>query len=83
MHVTTETAEFLSEQRQAILQAAGAALARAHVRHYESAGPEEVTRRLDALYDHVLSALATHNLGARIGYAEEVAADGWRRRSGS
>ena len=30
MHVTTETAEFLSAQRQAILQAAGAALARAH-----------------------------------------------------
>ena len=75
MHVTTETAEFLSEQRQAILQAAGAALARAHVRHYESAGPEEVTGRLDALYDHVLSALATQNLGAMIGYAEEVAED--------
>jgi hypothetical protein len=72
-HVTTETAEFLSEQRQAIVQAAGAALARAHVRHYESAGPEEVTRRLDALYDHLLSTLATHDVGAMIGYAVEVA----------
>ena len=37
---TTQTQEFLVRERAAIVEAAGAALARAHVRHYESAGPE-------------------------------------------
>jgi hypothetical protein len=71
--VIQDTAELLERERAAIVAAAGAALARAHARHYDSAGLEETTRRLDALYDRLLAALGSHDLGAVIGHAEEVA----------
>lgn len=71
--MSSETQEFLSREREAIVEAAGAALARAHVRHYESAGAEEVTRRLEALFDHLLQAIATHDLGSMTRFAQEVA----------
>ena len=70
-----DTAELLERERAAIVAAAGAALARAHARHYDSAGPVETTRRLDALYDRLLEALASHDLGAVTRHAEDVAAE--------
>ena len=68
-----DTVELLERERAAIVAAAGDALARAHARHYDSAGTEETTRRLDALYDRLLEALASHDLRAVTRHAEEVA----------
>ena len=44
-----------------------------HVRHYESVGETEVRQRLEALYDHVLDALRSRNLGPIVASAEQVA----------
>lgn len=68
-----ETTEFLTHEREAILEAAEAGLARMHARHYESAGASEVRQRLEALYDHLLDALRSRNLGPIVAYAEQVA----------
>jgi hypothetical protein len=68
-----ETAAFLTRDREPIVAAAASAIARAHIRHYESAGPEELERRLDALFDHVLEAVRTRDLGSMISHAEAVA----------
>jgi hypothetical protein len=74
MTVTTmETAEFLARERAAIVEAAETALARAHVRHYESAGESEVHRRLEALFDRLLVALSERDLGPVVVYAQDVA----------
>jgi hypothetical protein len=70
-----DTAGFLTDERDAILEAAEAALARMHARHYESAGVSEVRQRLEALFDHLLEALRSRDLGRIVGYAEQVAQD--------
>jgi hypothetical protein len=44
-----------------------------HARHYESAGANEVRQRLEALYDHLLDALRSRDLGPIVSYAEQVA----------
>jgi hypothetical protein len=72
--VTTRiTVEFLERERRAIVDAAAAGLARLHARHYEAAGESEVHRRLEALFDRVLGALAGRDVGGMVSYAEEVA----------
>lgn len=68
-----ETAEFLTRERQPIVDAADAALARTHIRHYETAGANEVHRRLEALFDRLLEALSTRDLGSVLAYAQRVA----------
>lgn len=68
-----ETAEFLSRERTAIVDTAEAALARTHTRHYETAGANEVRGRLEALFDHALEALRSHDLGPVLAHAEQVA----------
>jgi hypothetical protein len=72
------TADFLAEQRVAILDVAFAELDRRHVRHYESSGAEETRLRLDRLYDALLHAAATRDLGEVVAYAERVAAERYR-----
>jgi hypothetical protein len=42
----SDVVAFLTDERETILRAAEAALARMHARHYETAGAEEVQRRL-------------------------------------
>ena len=68
-----DTAEFLNHEREAIVDAAEVALARTHARHYESAGANEVRHRLQALFDHVLDAVRSRDLGSIVAYAEQVA----------
>jgi hypothetical protein len=68
-----KTAEFLTHERDVIVDAAEATLARMHARHYESAGASEVRQRLEALYDHLLDALRSRDLGPIVAYAEQVA----------
>lgn len=70
-----DTAEFLSHEREAIVDAAEAALARTHARHYESAGAKEVRHRLQALFGHVLDAVGSRDLGSIVAYAEQVAGE--------
>jgi hypothetical protein len=68
-----ETTEFLTRERQAIVDAADAALARTHTRHYETAGANEVRRRLEAQFDRLLEALGTRDLEPVLAYAQQVA----------
>ena len=70
---TRTTAEFLEQERFSILEAADAALRRAHARHYERAGEGEVQRRLEALFDHLLQALNERDVTGMLTYAEQVA----------
>ncbi len=69
----TGTSEFLREHRSEILADAETALVRLRVPHYDSADSEEVTRRLEALFDRVLDSVDRHDLGSVIAYAETVA----------
>jgi hypothetical protein len=71
--MSVETTQFLTHEREAIVDAAEAALARMRARHYESAGASEVRQRLEALYDHVLDALRSRDLGPIVAHAEQVA----------
>ena len=69
------TEEFLVRGREAIVDAAEAALERAHTRHYDEAGTAETRRRLETLFDHVLGAVRARDLEAVVEYAQTVAAD--------
>lgn len=71
----SSTADFLAEQRVAILDVAFVELDRRHVRHYERSGAEETRLRLDRLYDALLHAAQNRALGEVVAYAERVAAE--------
>jgi hypothetical protein len=68
-----DTAEFLTRERETIVDAAHDALVRAHSRHYESAGTSEVRRRLEALFDYLLDAMRRRDLGPIVAHAQQVA----------
>ena len=68
-----DTAEFLTGERQTTIDAAEAALMRAHSSHYESADASEVRQRLETLFDYLLEALRGRNLGPIVAYAQQVA----------
>jgi hypothetical protein len=68
-----DTAAFLTRERQTIIDAAQAALTRAHSPHYESADASDVHQRLETLFDYLLDALRARNLGPIVAYAQEVA----------
>jgi hypothetical protein len=68
-----DTAEFLTRERQTTIDAAEAALMRAHSPHYESADASEVRQRLETLFDYLLEALRGRNLGQIVAYAQQVA----------
>lgn len=67
------TVEFLARERGAIVDAADAALRRAHAEHYEAAGEPEVRLRLVALFDQLLQVLAERDLAGIVSHAERVA----------
>jgi len=71
--VIQDTQALLERERAAIIAAAATALTRAQARHYDSDGPREMTRRLEALYDRLLEALESHDLGTVTRHAEQVA----------
>ncbi|MGE5273310.1 MAG: hypothetical protein ACM3QU_05995 [Verrucomicrobiota bacterium] len=72
------TAAFLSEKRNSILEAAEAGLARTHVPHYESAGSEQVRRRLGDLLDRLIESLATRDVASMTAHAEHIAEERFR-----
>jgi hypothetical protein len=65
--------QLLARSREIIVNDAEAGLARAHSRHYESAGSGAVRQRLEALYEHLAGALERRDLGPMLAYAEQVA----------
>lgn len=67
-------AELLEQHRASIVDTAEAALGRAHARHYESAGANEARRRLEALFDGVLAAAESRDLGDMLAYSRALAA---------
>jgi hypothetical protein len=69
----SDTAAFLTRERDPILDAAGAALARMHAHHYEQAGAEEVRERLSVLFDQLIDGVAARDLGPIVAYARQVA----------
>ena len=72
---TTRTPDFLAVQRAAIVDAAVAAVVDAHASHYDSAGPDEIRARLDALFDRLVDASATRDLGGVVAYARRLAGE--------
>ena len=68
-----EAVELLSRDRDRIVRDAETALERTHSRHYESAGPDALHERLESLYDHLLQALESRDLGSIVSYAERIA----------
>lgn len=68
-----ETVAFLRRSREEIVARAALSLGGSHVRHYEAAGQREVRRRLERLYDVLVAAAASRDLGGVIAFAEQLA----------
>ena len=69
-HPDDETIDFLTRERAAIVEAA---LGDVTSRHYDAAGEAEVRRRLEALLDRALEALAAHDLTPIVSHAQQIA----------
>lgn len=67
--------EFLLEQRSAILAAAAEAMRSRRVRHYDSAGDDELRLRLERLYDGVVDAVDRRDRWHLLAYARRVATE--------
>lgn len=65
--------ELLEARRRAIVDAADAALERAHLSHYEAVGGETRRQRLEQLFDLVARAVAERNLTPVLHSAEQIA----------
>jgi RsbT co-antagonist protein rsbRD N-terminal domain len=66
--------EVLEGERTAILDAAAESVRHSRTR-YVSAGDDETRRRIEALYDELLEALSSRDLGGVIDYARRLAAE--------
>jgi hypothetical protein len=67
--------EYLHSNTAAIVDDACTAMSRAHVRHYEAAGPENVRQRLRALYTLLARAVKEKNLGPMVAHADAIAVE--------
>jgi hypothetical protein len=70
-----DVAVFLQDERQAVLDAASASLARMHVRHYESTGPGTVEERLALLFDQLVESIARRDLAPVVEHARSIATE--------
>lgn len=68
-----DLAILLHDSAAAVLERAGQAMERMHLKSYESAGKEQVHQRLKALYVLTSRAVKERNLGPMIAYAETIA----------
>jgi len=68
-----DVAGFLEAQRDAILAAAGAAVAGRHLVHYQAAGDEATTERLRALFDVVVACCRQHRIEPALEYGHALA----------
>jgi RsbRD-like negative regulator of sigma factor len=69
-----EVLQVLEQERASIVDAAAESVGHSRTR-YVSAGREETRRRLEALYDQLLGALSSRDLGPIVGFAERLAAE--------
>ncbi len=65
----------LDDARAEILDEAAEGLERSHLGHYQASGPEELRRRLEALFDIVVDCLRARKLDRVIKYAEQIGHD--------
>jgi hypothetical protein len=65
----------LDDARAEILDEAAEGLERSHLGHYQASGPEELRRRLEALFDIVVDCLRGRKLDRVIKYAEQIGRD--------
>ena len=65
--------ELLEPGRRSIVAAASAAVRRAHARHYESVGDDEIEPRLEALFDQMVRAMSDRDITGMLAYAEHLA----------
>jgi hypothetical protein len=70
---STELLPLLEQERAPIVDAAAESIRHSDTR-YVSAGQDETRRRLEALYDELLGALSSRDLGGVIEYARQLAA---------
>ena len=63
MTPSSPTADFLRRQRAEILDRAATALGAGGGRRYDAAGADLRRRRLEVVYDHLVEAAATRDLG--------------------
>lgn len=75
MEVSFDVAGFLAAHRASILASAGAEVIGRRLPHYEAAGPEEITKRLAALFDVVVAAAAENHLHPALAHADVIAAE--------
>jgi hypothetical protein len=68
-----DTAELLGVERVAVLEAAENGVRHARSAHYEDAGELEVRRRLEVLFDRLLTSLTRRDLGPVVLHAQAVA----------
>jgi RsbT co-antagonist protein rsbRD N-terminal domain len=66
--------QVLEQERAPIVDAACESLRQSRT-HYESAGQEETRRRVEVLYDELLGALSSRDLGNVLDYARKLAAE--------
>lgn len=67
-----DTASFLTERAEAIIEAALTAMTKRHLAHYERLGCEASRRKLRDLFGHVVEGARTRNLGPVLAYAEQI-----------
>lgn len=67
--------KILRDGRQAILDEAVEAVRRAHLEHYENAGPDRVRERLASLLGVVTDAILGRNLSPILAHASAIAAE--------
>lgn len=75
-----DVAGFLVAHRASILAKTGAEVVGRRLPHYEAAGAEEVTKRLAALFDVIVTAATENHLDPALAYADHLAAQ--RQQSG-
>ena len=80
MEASFDVGAFLVAHRAAILTSADAEVAGRRLPHYEAAGGEEITKRLAALFDVVVTAATEHHLEPALAHADHIAAE--RQQSG-
>lgn len=66
--------DVLEQERASIVEVAHEAIRHSRTK-YESAGSNETRRRIEALYDELLGALSSRDLGRAIDYARHLAAE--------
>ena len=75
MDISFDVAAFLVDHRASILASADAEVVGRRLPHYQAAGAEEVTKRLAALFDVVVTAATENRLESALAHADRIGAE--------